>query len=285
MLRSPRRTADIASWAKAEGVSPSDARRRFAQYAVLRAIAESRKLSSELSFKGGNALDLVWHPNRSTMDLDFSARSSDVDFKELQDSLEDSLTGSSAQLGISMRLQRFKKNPPGADRSWPTFEGKIGYAFPDETRNAARIARQESVPTVVPIEISVNEVIGASEQIDIGGKNPIYVCSLEDIVAEKLRAFLQQKPRNRERKQDVLDVAVIVRSGRPLDRAQVARILLEKCAARDLPATKESFRDPELHRRAAANYSALESTTRFEFIPFSAALEIFLGFVDTLPMD
>jgi predicted nucleotidyltransferase component of viral defense system len=51
----------------------SEARRRFAQYAVLRAIASSARLSELLVFKGGNALDFVWSPNRSTSDLDFSA--------------------------------------------------------------------------------------------------------------------------------------------------------------------------------------------------------------------
>ena len=51
----------------------SEARRRFAQYAVLRAIASLARLSELLVFKGGDALDFGWSPNRSTIDLDFSA--------------------------------------------------------------------------------------------------------------------------------------------------------------------------------------------------------------------
>ncbi len=52
----------------------SEARRRFAQYAVLRAIASLAWLSEPLAFKGGDdALDFVWSPDRSTIDLDFSA--------------------------------------------------------------------------------------------------------------------------------------------------------------------------------------------------------------------
>lgn len=51
----------------------SEARRRFAPYAVLRAIGSSARLSEPLAFKGGDALDFVWSPNRSTIDLDFSA--------------------------------------------------------------------------------------------------------------------------------------------------------------------------------------------------------------------
>ena len=51
----------------------SEARRRFAQYAVLRAISSSARLRELLVSKGGDALDFVWSPNRGTIDLDFSA--------------------------------------------------------------------------------------------------------------------------------------------------------------------------------------------------------------------
>jgi len=54
-------------------VGISEARQRFAQYAVLRAVASPARLSELLVFKGGDALDFVWSPNRSTIDLDFSA--------------------------------------------------------------------------------------------------------------------------------------------------------------------------------------------------------------------
>ena len=51
----------------------SEARRRFAQCAVLRAIASSARLSELWVFNGGDALDFVWSPNRRTIALDFSA--------------------------------------------------------------------------------------------------------------------------------------------------------------------------------------------------------------------
>ena len=68
-----RRPGGCGTWAGERGVGMSEAPRRFAQYAVLRAIASSARLSELLVFKGGNALDFVWSPNRSTIDLDFSA--------------------------------------------------------------------------------------------------------------------------------------------------------------------------------------------------------------------
>jgi predicted nucleotidyltransferase component of viral defense system len=63
---------DMRLWAGAAGVTVDEARIRFAQYAVLSSIAAVRPLREGLVFKGGNALDFVWQPNRSTVDLDFS---------------------------------------------------------------------------------------------------------------------------------------------------------------------------------------------------------------------
>jgi hypothetical protein len=54
----------------------AEAKFRFAQYGILQAVAGSRTLSQVLAFKGGNALDFFWQPNRSTKDLDFSSRDS-----------------------------------------------------------------------------------------------------------------------------------------------------------------------------------------------------------------
>lgn len=68
----PSTFAMVRVWAGANRISVAEARKRFAQYAILSAIAGSRFLGSALVFKGGNALDFIWQPNRSTTDLDFS---------------------------------------------------------------------------------------------------------------------------------------------------------------------------------------------------------------------
>lgn len=68
----PRSIRDLAAWADRSQITIDEARRRFAQYVVLCGIADIRPLRETLVFKGGNALDFVWHPNRSTIDLDFS---------------------------------------------------------------------------------------------------------------------------------------------------------------------------------------------------------------------
>ena len=67
----PRAMADLGVWAETNGVSVDEARQRFAQYGVLCGIASVPALRTGIVFKGGNALDFVWQPNRSTIDLDF----------------------------------------------------------------------------------------------------------------------------------------------------------------------------------------------------------------------
>ncbi len=104
---------DIRGWARINAVDVNEARIRFAQYAILRAIASSRILSRILVFKGGNALDFVWQPNRSTLDLDFSAdmASIEVDWAStelgnvLKDVLEPSLKIATEELGIVFAIQ------------------------------------------------------------------------------------------------------------------------------------------------------------------------------------
>jgi predicted nucleotidyltransferase component of viral defense system len=74
----PTTFGEIHIWAKEQGIPVSEARVRYAQFGILQSIAGSKFLSNALVFKGGSALDLVWQPNRSTLDLDFSSRDANL---------------------------------------------------------------------------------------------------------------------------------------------------------------------------------------------------------------
>jgi predicted nucleotidyltransferase component of viral defense system len=137
-------------------------------------------------------------------------------------------------------------------------------------------------PQIVRVEISNNEPICAATTFDLEQGRQLRICTLEDIVAEKLRALLQQTIRNRERRQDLLDIAVILEAGQPLDRDNVATFLIEKARARDVPVSRAAFRDPEIARRASADYDELAATTRVRFIPFDEAWNALIAFVDEL---
>lgn len=278
----PRTFASINAWAKEHGIAVNEARARFAQFGVLRAIADSNELSRILVFKGGNALDFVWHPNRSTRDLDFSALENKLTEEELRALFQRALDVAGQELEITFRVQSIHRNPPGEDRTFPTYQIKVGYALSDDKRLQLQIKNQEAVPQVVPVEISINEVVCDFQEVDFDGINDLKVSTREDIVAEKLRALLQQLVRNRSRKQDLLDLSVQLKSGEVLDAGKVAAYLQAKAAGREVVVAKATYRTPEVWARAGESYESLRATARNEFVPFSEAQELVLRFVDTL---
>ncbi len=160
---------------------------------------------------------------------------------------------------------------------------KIGYVLTDEVRLRTRVQKGEKSTHVIKLDISLNEPICASTTVSIDGTHDLRVSTLEDIVAEKLRALLQQSIRNRGRRQDVLDIAVIVRS-RTIDHDAIAEYLLRKAAARNVPVSRAAFHADDLAARASVGYAELEQTTRVSFIPFADALRELYALVDRLPI-
>jgi predicted nucleotidyltransferase component of viral defense system len=272
----------IETWAAKNGMGVAEARLRFVQYGVLQAVAGSRILSRDLVFKGGNALDFVWQPNRSTLDLDFSSYDATLTGERITELLTASLRGVSNTTGVRYRVQKMKQQPPGPNRSFITFVGSVGYALPGDRRNRDLLEQGLSSKASVPIEISLNEPICGVVDIDIQSANSLSVCRLEDIVAEKLRALLQQPIRNRMRPQDVLDIAVVLKRERLMDADLVAEFLLRKAEARQVPVSKLAFHNEQIRSRAQNGYDELKETTRTTFLPFDDAFADVLAFVDSL---
>jgi hypothetical protein len=163
-----------------------------------------------------------------------------------------------------------------------TFRVRIAYALPDQPRPRQRLAQGEMIPQGIDLDISINEPIGATTLVEVSPGVHLRVATIEDIVAEKLRALLQQPIRNRQRRQDLLDIAVILRKNIAFDRGLVAEFLLAKAAARDVPVTRTAFRSPEIVSRASAGYAELEGTTRVLFVPLEEALALLHMLVDEL---
>ena len=283
-LTYPTSLRGIGEWAASNGMRVAEAKFRFAQYGVLQAVADSRALSQMLTFKGGNALDFVWQPNRSTRDLDFSSRDSTLTAEQIRTFLTPSLERVSRSTGVLYRVQKMEQQPPGPDRSFITFEGTIGYALPEDRRNRQLIQRNKSSRATVPLDVSLNEPICGIVEVDIASSNLLQVCQLEDIVAEKLRALLQQPLRNRCRPQDVLDIGVAVRENPNRDLKLTAEFLLEKANARSVPVSRAAFHQEEIRSRAFEGYNELKETTRNTFIEFEEAFSIVLSLVDRMPL-
>jgi predicted nucleotidyltransferase component of viral defense system len=159
---------------------------------------------------------------------------------------------------------------------------RVRYALPDDRRNRQLIQQDKSSNAIVPLDVSLNEPICRIVEVDIASSNPLQVCQLEDIVAEKLRALLQQPLRNRHRPQDVLDICVAVQENPALDLNLTAEFLLEKAKARNVPVSRAAFHQEEIRGRAFEGYNELKETTRSAFIEFEEAFAIVLSLVDGL---
>ncbi len=188
------------------------------------------------------------------------------------------------ELGIVFAIHSVRKQPPGQGKTFVTFEVRTGYALPDQLDLTGRMRQGRRSPHVIPVEISLNEPICADEGIDVQATHRLRVSTLEDIIAEKLRALLQQPIRNRGRRQDLLDVALLVQSHKEMDHSQVAEFLCRKSAARGVPVSRAAFHNPEVAERAKQDYDELQTTTRRTFLPYNEALQMLLTFTDSLPI-
>jgi predicted nucleotidyltransferase component of viral defense system len=168
----PQTLADLSDWARASGAPLGEARIRFAQYGVLFAVASVRPLTEGLVFKGGNALDFVWQPNRSTLDLDFSidpmSELSNLHPDTMSRLLAQGLSVATTRLGTAYAIHRVRPNPRGSDKSFVTYETRIGYALADEDRLRQRMAHGETSSNVVDLDMSLNEPICDARLVPLG---------------------------------------------------------------------------------------------------------------------
>ncbi len=87
----------------------------------------------------------------------------------------------------------------------------------------------------------------------------IQTYTVDEIIAEKYRAMIQQVLRNRMRRQDVYDIAWLLTKYEPDDvlQATILQTLIVKCADRDIEPAPGSLDDPEIRRRSSAEWDAM----------------------------
>lgn len=289
MSQFPTSFADVGAWSEDNSVGVEAGRRRFIQFVILAVVANSQVLREGLVFKGGNALDFIWQPNRSTLDLDFSIDHDLATFSISEESIrrhmERSMLQVQQQYGVRLAVHYVRQVPPGDHRTFRMYVVRVGYAFPDQDALRRRMETGRPSPHVVDVEISVNEPIGSSTWTHLVESLPhLRVGTIEDIIAEKLRSLLQQLIRNRQRRQDLLDIAVLLILHSDLDRQEIGRILTLKSNARGIDARRSAFANPEIRNRASVDYNRLQQTTRVLFVPVDDAWDLLMELVQTLPI-
>ena len=281
----PTSIAELSAWRKANQATAEEARRRLVQFVVLASIAASAELVNRLALKGGNALHFVHGNLRSTLDLDFTAES---DFPDnagaIRGFLDAALKAAERQFQVKARCQSVNRNPKKPEATLPTYAIKVCFQMPGD-RYYQNFDERKSFAEVVELEISLNDVLCETIQAKLSANSePVRVCSLEDILAEKLRALLQQLIRKRNRPQDVYDIASRMRDFRDtVDVAKVSKYLLDKSRARGIAPKKGSYNN-EVRAFAAAVYDVEIKANAKVFIPFDEAWAEVLALVARLSL-
>lgn len=262
---------------------------RESVHTILVAVANDPKLKADMIIKGGILLAIRYHSHRYTKDIDFSTSKvlDDINPDRIERALNESLVNAVAQLKYDMdcRVQKCNVRPSSVENAtFPELEITIGYAYKGTRKHKRLIVGK--CPTVIKIDFSINEPTPNIEQFEIGKEESLIAYCLTDLIAEKLRAFLQMGIRNRIRRQDIFDLYLLLDKHPDIDNHEKAKILdslLIKAESRNVPVNKMSFCNEELKKRAAKEYPELEHEVEGKLPDFDYIFTIVKRFYESLP--
>lgn len=278
---------DFTQWVKRSENSAVTAFRQ-AVHTLMLAISQADSLQTRMIFHGGLLLAIRFQGIRHTKDIDFVTedKRTQIDEDGFIASLNEALAIACENLpyGLDCRIQSCHVKPPGENRNFQSLKIGMGYAYKGAPGHR-RLMKGES-PTMIEIDYSFNEV---NQQIDTlqlvdGGK--ILAYSLPDLVGEKYRAMIQQKSRNRKRRQDAFDIYWLLKSGYLEDRTLkilIYRSLLKKAKSRQLTVIKDSLADDEIMARSKAEYATLADEIDGELPPFDEVYTAVRNYYEALP--
>jgi hypothetical protein len=281
---------EIDAWVGDARSDPIKYRDRRVTHIFLTAIGLTPALQDKMYLKGGALMMLAFASPRGTQDIDFTVSADPEPFaSDLFELLNPSLLRAAAQLGyidLVCRAQTLKRFPRATN-----FETAVGPALRLTIAHAKRSTNEEkrlesgTASQVLQVDLSFKEPIIHSAEAKLGRPvMSIQAYALEDIIAEKLRALLQQPLRNRSRRQDVYDIGWLL-NNRPINadfRSRIFDSMIRKGAERDVKPTIDSFDNPELRRRAGMNWDTLELELN-ELPKFDVSFSLVRDFYRSLP--
>ncbi len=280
---------DIPHWVRA-APDAHERELRQAVHTIVTAVTRDENLRATMIMKGGILLAMRYGSPRFTRDIDFSTplKLGEVTKEEVRQRMDAALrlTVELLDYGLDCRVQRCEVRPPNKPAAtFPCIELGIGYA-PKGTPLHKRLL-QGQCPHAVSIDYSLNEAVEETDTLALGeGDGTLRVYSLVEVVAEKLRALLQQPLRNRYRRQDVYDLARLMdQLPGPDLNGRILTSLRHKCRARGIEPGPGSLDDPEIRRRAEAEYLTLKDDVPGELPAFAISYAAVLAFYHSLPWD
>jgi len=258
---------NIAEWVERAKSDPEAYLERQATEVFLATLAMTKPWCHQVFLKGGILMGVVYGSPRQTGDIDFTTIADPQPgiAEELAAALNANFPRASAELGypdLMCRAQSFKYFPKGD--AFPKNDGpavKMGIGYTLRGSPQERHFKDGKAVKKLSIDISFKEPVGAIQIIrDTLSEEAFGAYSLHDLMAEKLRALLQQEKRNRFRRQDIYDIDMLLAQF-PFDEEERARLLdtlRDKCKARSIEAAQDSLAQPEIIERAKADWHTLE---------------------------
>lgn len=267
---------NIEEWVEKTKADPVAYLERQATEVFLNALGMAEPFSKELFLKGGTLMGVVHQSPRQTADLDFtSSIQPNLNIKKVfRDTIDPALLRAATHLGypeLLLRVQSMEFKPRAnafENADFPALIVRIGYALRGSPQE--RHLNNLNCPDIIEADISFNEPVGDTQPIKLGTDGSvILIYSLLDLVSEKYRALLQQEVRNRSRRQDVYDIAFLIRHC-PVDKEKhkdLLDLMLKKCASRNITPDINSLSNPKIVERARRDWNtlALEIGTLPEF--------------------
>lgn len=260
---------------------------REAVHTIVAAFASQQDLADSSFMKGGILLALRYDSPRYTTDVDFSTPViySEETGERIRKQLTIGLAQAGSQLGYDTDciLQSWEIRPRTG--TWINLTMRIGYAARG-TPAHKRLIRGSSTD-IVQIDYSFLESAPTQEILTVSGEWYVKVYGTTTVIAEKLRALLQQVPRNRVRRQDIYDLNFLLNDGdiwADGAKQETLNILRGKAADREISLDQFSFQEPKLYERAREKYATLADELSDGLLPdFDESFRRVKAYYEALP--
>lgn len=287
------RTIDIRDWVERARNDPPKHLERKATEILLVAIGGTSPQGEKLYLKGGILMGVAYGSPRQTADIDLTAElePTHAELGALRAGLDRGLRRTPPLIGypdMICRIQSIELQPRTdlfEDADFPAIKMKVAYAVRDTRPHKALDNGQ--CPTTLEVDISYREPVRAVEfvRLDSADGTRLAMYGLSELIAEKLRALLQQVGRGRARRQDIYDIAFLVRDT-PLsdtERAEILQSLRYKARSRGIEPQPNSLADPAVQQRAARQWETLRLELGEELPPFEREYAVVERFYRDLP--
>ena len=281
-------SCDIQTWVN-NSKDKANKEFREAVHTILSAIASDRNLKANMILKGGILLAIRYQSHRYTKDIDFSTEKTpggDITAEKIRDSLNHNLAQMVEELDYDLdcRVQSSIIQPKSPKSTYPSIKLKIGYAYKGTPKHKRLLTLKST--DVISIDYSLNETTPNIENLILDSGEELLTYTLTDLIAEKYRSLLQQVVRNRNRRQDVYDLNLLIDHLNDIDEAEkmeILKCLIRKSRGRNINPDINSFNDPEIKSRAKSNYETLEDEVDGDLPDFDDLFENVSKFYKSLP--